>query len=338
MRNVDWVKAALAHKETPRIPFNMSFTPPARRRASIYYGTDDVEGLFGFPIAMNAPVSVKPMFADAAHFGDMVYDEFGIGWSTGVDDRGSPVRPCLPEPSLTGYRFPDPKAAYRFEGLADWCSSHGDDYRVLWVGDLWERATFMRGMENLLLDVALHEAFVDALLHELSQGILETMGILFATCAFEAVALSDDYGTQHGLLLSPASWRRLIAPRVREIYATARRHGRAVLHHSCGNILPIIPDLIDAGLDVLHPIQPEAMDVRMLKKAFGTDLSFCGGLRTQDLLPRGTPEEVRREVRELQRDMGAGGGYILEPGITVQADVPTANIVALLDAADGRRA
>jgi uroporphyrinogen decarboxylase len=97
--------------------------------------------------------------------------------------------------------------------------------------------------------------------------------------------------------------------------------------------VPIVGDLIDIGLDVLHPIQPEAMDIFHLKRQFGRHLTFCGGVRTQDLLPRGTPQQVRDEVRRLKDVMGAGGGYILEPGITLQADVPAENLVAMVEEA-----
>ena len=100
--------------------------------------------------------------------------------------------------------------------------------------------------------------------------------------------------------------------------------------------MPIIGDLIDLGLDILHPIQPEAMDILSLKKRFGKDLAFCGGVSTQDLLVSGTPDQVRREVQRLKREMSPDGGYILEPGITLQADVPRANLIALIDEARRR--
>jgi uroporphyrinogen decarboxylase len=145
--------------------------------------------------------------------------------------------------------------------------------------------------------------------------------------------VSDDYGTQSGMIIAPRDWRSLVKPRLAEIYSRARRQGRSVFHHSCGNILPIIPDLIEIGLDILHPIQPEAMDPKMLKREFGRDLTFCGGLGTQRLLPRGTADEVRGEIRRLKRELGRGGGYILEPGITVQADVPLENMVAMIEEA-----
>ena len=164
------------------------------------------------------------------------------------------------------------------------------------------------------------------------------MEILFTRFTFDGVALSDDYGTQRGMLMSPAHWRRFIKPRLAEIYGLARRHGRTVFHHSCGNIVPIIGDLIDVGLDVLHPIQPEAMDVAQLKRQFGTHLTLCGGVRTQDLLPRGTPRQIRDEVRRLKTVMADGGGYILEPGITLQSDVPIENLLALIEERGRKRA
>jgi uroporphyrinogen decarboxylase len=103
--------------------------------------------------------------------------------------------------------------------------------------------------------------------------------------------------------------------------------------HSCGNIYEIIPDLIELGLDLIHPIQPEVMDIYRLKKDFGKYISFQGGLRTQDLLPMGNPDDIKKEVKILKKEMGKGGGYILEPGITIQGDVPLDNLLAMLEEA-----
>ena len=179
----------------------------------------------------------------------------------------------------------------------------------------------------------LNPGFVADLLERLTAGILATMTVLFERFEFEGVALSDDYGIQRALVMSPAHWRKLIKPCLRRIYALAKRHDRVVFHHCCGHIVPIIPDLIELGLDILHPIQPEAMDILPLKKSFGRDLTFCGGISTQGLLRTARPQQVRAEVRRLKRAMGAGGGYILEPGITIQADIPPANLFAMIDEA-----
>ena len=331
--NREWVQQAMARTETCRVPFNFAFSPPARATAEAHYGGAPIEEVLDFPIRMSGPNTVKPLYAEPAKYGATLRDEFGVVWTTNEIDRGSPIGPCLAGPDLSGYVFPDPAAPYRYEGLADWCEQNRAHYTILWIGDLWERATFMRGMEGLLEDVVLAPRFVDELLRGLTDYILRTMEILFEGCRFDGIAVSDDYGTQKSLLISPGAWRGLVKPRLAEIYALARANGRAVFHHTCGNVREVIGDMIDIGLDFLHPIQPEAMDVLELKREFGRHVTLWGGLRTQDLLPNGTPEQIRAEVKRLKRELGEGGGYVLEPGIIVQADVPPRNVAALIDEA-----
>ena len=306
-----WIVDTLKHCQPYRVPFHFSFTPPVHARLEAHYGTRDVEAAIGMPMRMTGTKSIKPLYASPDDFGAIARDEFGVVWNVSERDRGSPVGPCLREPDLAGYRFPDPAATYRFEDLADWTTANADYYTVLWVGDLWERATFMRGMEAILMDVALNRRFVEELLRGLTDYILQTMEILFLRFSFDGVFLSDDYGTQRGMLISPADWRALIKLRLAEIYGLAKKHDRKMFHHSCGNIVPVIGDMIDLGLDVLHPIQPEAMDIFRLKREFGRHITLCGGVRTQDLLPHGTPQQVRDEVKHLKEVMGKGGGYIL---------------------------
>jgi len=328
-----WIRNSLAHQQPPKVPFNLALSPPARKLLVDHYGKADLETVIGMPMRFSGTETIKPLYASPDDFGDQAEDEFGVTWATSYIDRGSPVGPCLPEPDLSRYGFPDPTDASRFERLGGWTEANKGHFTVLWIGALWERATFMRGMEPLLLDLALNPEFVEELLHGLTEYILRTMEILFARFEFDGVALSDDYGAERSMLMSPAHWRRFIKPRLVEIYELAKRHNRVVFHHSCGHIKPIIGEMIDIGLDILHPIQPEAMDVFQLKREFGADVTFCGGVRTQDLLPRGTPAQIREEVKRLQDVMGKAGGYILEPGITVQADVPLPNLLALIEAA-----
>jgi len=334
MNNREWIKQIIEHKDTGKTPYNFMFSPPARRLVESHYKIKSIERELDFPVRMTSPRSIKPLYAPPEKYGEQIQDEFGVIWSTSAIDRGSPIKPCLAEPDLSGYRFPFPDQPCRFDEIGEWCKRQGDSFRIIWIGDLWERATFRRGMENLLMDIKLNPEFVKELLCGISNFILGTMKILFQqVLRFDGVALSDDYGNQKQLVMNPADWRQFVKPLLKEIYGLARANNRVVFHHSCGNIVEIIPDLIEIGLDILHPIQPEAMDIFALKKEFGKDLAFCGGLRTQDLLPRGTPEEIKKEVRMLKDKMGKGGGYILEPGITIQADVPEENIAAMIDEA-----
>ena len=332
-RNKDWIKAVIAHQDTGAVPYNFLFCPTAAAALRAHYGTDDLAEAIDLPMRMTSCASIKPLYASPAEFGPSVTDEYGVTWSTTHIDRGSPTGPALREADLSGYSFPDPAAEYRFEGLGAWCRDNAEHFTVIWVGDLWERATFVRGMENVLLDVAADEGFVAELLRGIADYVLATAGILLDRYEFDAIAVSDDYGTQKALVISPEHWRRLIKPLLAEIYGLAKGRGRYVFHHTCGHVTPIIPDLIEVGLDILHPIQPETMDIHRLKREYGAELAFCGGLRTQDLLPAGAPGEVRAAVRELKRTMGPGGGYILEPGITVQDDVPLANMLVMIEEA-----
>ena len=331
MTNKEWIKDVLSHKENLKVPYNFAFTPVSLRAACEHYG-EGIEEILNLPIRLIGPVSIKPLFADPDVFGDLAPDEFGVTWSTNKIDRGSPI-PCLPEPDLKGYSFPDPGDAYRFDGLDLWCENNKDNFTMIAGGDLWERAVFMRGMQELLLDLHLNPAFVHELLRSIADYILETMRILFEKFNFDAVFVSDDYGMQNSMMMSPESWREFVKPYLSEIYSFAKANGRAITHHSCGYIYPIIPDLIDIGLDILHPIQPEAMDIYALKREFGKDLTLNGGVNTQRLLPYGTESEIREEVKRLKDEMGKGGGYILEPGITILADVPQKNMIAMIDEA-----
>lgn len=149
----------------------------------------------------------------------------------------------------------------------------------------------------------------------------------------------DDFGTQTGPFMSPAMFREMVKPflaaRIRHI---RRFTDAAFFHHTCGGVAPLIPDLIEAGVEILNPLQPRAagMEPAALKRDFGRRLTFHGGVDTQELLPRGSPAEVREEVARLVRVLGAGGGYILAAAHHLQEDVPLANVVAMFAA--GRNA
>lgn len=333
MTHKEWIKATIAHRETGAVPYNFMFSPPAIRRLREYYAVPDVLEHIDLPMRTNGPRSPKPLYAKPEEFGPTVTDEFGVVWSTNDIDRGAPLVYSLPEADLSNYTFPDANDPWRFEGLAGWCQENTQYYTGMWVGALWERATFMRSMEELLLDLGENRHFVEELLEKLTENILVTAERLFEQGEFDCCCLSDDYGMQTSLLMSPRDWRELIKPRFKRIIDLAKKNGRQFFLHSCGCVQDIIPDFIELGLDILHPIQPETMDIAWLKREYGKDITFCGGVPTQNLLPNGTPDEVRTEVRRLKQVMGAGGGYILEPGITLQNDVPLENLVALVEEA-----
>lgn len=329
------VRSAIEHRETEKVPYNFMFSPPAERTLKEYYGLEDLIAALDMPMYFFGARD-KPLYADPDIYGPTITDQFGVVWSTSKIDRGSPIGPPLKEADLSHYSFPPPDDPKRFARLDQEVSRRRDRFLVAVIGDLWERAGFMRGLMKLCMDVLDSPKFLEELLEKIKEYVISTLEHL-ARYRPDAVFLSDDYGTQTGLIIDPRDWRRLVKPRLGEIYDEAKRRNLVVMHHSCGNVREIIPDLIEIGLDILHPTQPEVMDIFSLKREFGADLTFCGGIGTQHLLPRAMPAEVRGTVRKTLDIMARGGGYILEPGITLQADVPVENMVAMIEAARGYR-
>ena len=143
--------------------------------------------------------------------------------------------------------------------------------------------------------------------------------------------MGDDYGTQQGMMISPDSWRKTVKPHLARVDAQAEDYGMITMHHSCGGIVPIIPDLIEIEVDLLDPIQVRAvgMDPAALKADFGNKMTFHGAIDTQQTMPYGSEAQVRAEVRERIKVLGDGGGYILTGSHDLLDDVPTANILAM---------
>ena len=150
----------------------------------------------------------------------------------------------------------------------------------------------------------------------------------------DAIWFGDDWGDQRGIIIGPKRWREYLKPRWAKIYAAVHRHDMFVIHHSCGSVADIMPDIIEIGLDVLESVQPEAagMNPYELKRQWGDKLTFFGGLGSQSTIPFGTPEEIRAEVRRLRAEMGRDGGYILAPAKSLQPGTPTENAVAVFEA------
>lgn len=324
---------ALSYKKSKKVPYFFDFIPPAKEKLENYYIDNRVDEILDLPIKWGGTESIKPLYTSPDRYGRYLSDKFGVKWELSYFDRGSPVGHPLKKPDLSRYKFPDPASAYRFSHLPEWCRRNSDYFRLIWLGALWERATFIIGMRGLLTDLYLNKGFVYKLLEKLKEYNLMTMEIIIEICDFEAFGLSDDYGTQKDLIMSPEMWRLFIKPNLIEIFNLAKNNNKAIMLHSCGNIYKIIGDLVDIGLDILHPIQPEAMDIYRLKKEFGDNITFEGGISTQYLLLNYSSEEIRVRVREIKKRMSINGGYILDTEITIQGDIPIENLIVLIEVA-----
>jgi len=325
------VRAALEFRATPYVPYTFGFASPVATRLSKHYGVTDPFVTLGMHVFAVGPRPAAG-FAPPAEG----VDEFGVGWHTTPFGARLPVRHPMPEPTLRGYGWPDPQAPGRFDHVGETLVANQDRFLVAVVNHtLFERAYFLRGFEEFLLDLALRPAFAHALLDR----VLEfDLAILEALLAFpvDGVWFGDDYGHQGGLLISPQMWRTFIKPRLAVLFEQARQQGLPTFLHSDGAVAELIPDLLEMGLNVLNPLQPEVMDLAWLKQEYGRDLCFCGGISAQRVLSHGTPNEVEAELRQKIALLARGGGYIVATAGSVQADVPMANLVRLVDLLRGQ--
>lgn len=332
------VESALAHREVQPVPYYLDFTPPVEGWLCAHFGIDphDPGAKDALSRALgNAMLRMSVMPEPIPQPDGTVRDAFGVVWAQTDVNRGAPVRHPLPAPAsrapgLRGYGFPEPVAPPLLAQMARRTKENRDLYVAVFVGDLLERACFLRGMEAFLGDVVSEPASARELLQRLMDYTLTQMEAV-AELAVDCVFLSDDYGDQRGLLLSPATWRELVAPQLARFCRRARELGLTPALHSCGNIRALLPELIDLGFAIIHPVQPEAMDVAEVKRTLGHRFTIYGGLDTQRVLPDGSPEDVRALVARRLRELSPGGGFILGPAMKLQHDVPPENLLALLD-------
>ena len=207
---------------------------------------------------------------------------------------------------------------------------------VLYEGsDLFTRPAILRGMENLLVDMVERPEMAHFLIGKFTAFYAEDLArALEATGGgFQLYCEWSDYGTQGGLLISPAMWREFAGPYLKRLVDLCHSAGVAFMLHSCGAVRELIPDFIRIGVDVLDPVQTMAagMEPAALKRDFGERIAFHGGLDTQSTLPFGGPEEVRAEVRQRTATLGRAGGYIIAPSHNIQPDTPVENILAMYE-------
>ena len=187
------------------------------------------------------------------------------------------------------------------------------------------------------MDMVADQDLFLALLQALSSRMVRYLHELLSRVGqhVDVVVTGDDLGTQDSTLMAPALYRTLVKPEQAKVLDAIHRETRAkVFYHSCGNIYPLIGDLVEIGVDLLNPVQvsaPDLADTARLKREFGARLSFCGGVDTQDVMPHGSAQEVRAEVRRRIQDLAPGGGYVAAAVHCIQPDVPPANIVAMCD-------
>lgn len=325
----DRVWSAIRHRTPDRVPYNFTYTLPARRKLETHFGTTNLDAVLGNHLAI---YSVRREAGLQEVRPGYWRDEFGVVWNRTIDqDIGVVDDYLLKSRSLQHISFPDPDHHRRYDRLPSFIAANRDRFRVVSVGySLFERAWSLRGMAELMVDMLEAPNWVDELFDAITAFQLSTIERMVQH-DIDGVFLGDDWGHQRGVLMGPQLWRRFIKPRIARMYGAVKAAGKAVFIHSCGKVQELLPDLVDLGVDVFNPFQPEVMDLGEIKRRFGHQLAFYGGMSVQSVLPFGTPQQVRTEARRLMDEVGQGGGYIIGPSHDMPGDIPLANMVAFVE-------
>ncbi|MEM2991570.1 MAG: uroporphyrinogen decarboxylase family protein [Halobacteria archaeon] len=366
---IERVLSVLNHKEPPdRIPID--FGSPingihhiALRRLLSFIGAenypviifDKMQGLAEVPEFLLRHFGVDfihvrinpPLVSEVRYISqDSFVDEFGITFERRgyyfemVEDK----KPLYNAKTLQDVeKYIPPKAHEgRVRGLRKIAKHYNEDgYAVAmnwFTGGLWELTQWLHGISNSLRDIVLNPELMNAILDKVLEIHMNFIEIILNEVGdyIHIMRYGDDYGTQLGPQMSPKAWEYFIYPRLKKFVSYIKNNAKVkVLLHSCGGIRPLIPKFIDAGIDILNPLQPRAkgMDRKELKKEFGGKLIFHGGLDEQYVLPRGTIEEIETEVKDVIQTFSPGGEYIFSPAHNIQPDVPPQNILTAYTAA-----
>jgi uroporphyrinogen decarboxylase len=346
MTSKDRVLAAVAHRATARVP--ITFDAEKEVYAALYkhFGIESKEALFDrlhcdtwlmtprnyiVPASESAKeekTSIWGWKSVTAHYSGGTYEEVAWNPLAGKDELADIDRHNWPTPANQDYsQFPAAIAAQKERAII--AASSWGAYFI---------ASFVRGLENLLIDFATNEAYAERLIRTIADRILAMMENMLTQWGkgIDIVYMADDYCSQQSPLFSPGTFKRFVVPYLREAAALAHKHGKKFLLHVCGAVRPLLPMIIECGVDMLEPIQvrAEGMEASGLKRDFGRHICFYGGVDLQQVLCRGTPKTVAAEVRRLIDILGDGGGYVLGPGHTyIQVDAPIQNILAMYEAA-----
>lgn len=262
------------------------------------------------------------------------FDEWGIGhWAGGLEgtlDRMYP--PLATAKSVRDVEaLPSPQIEPGDASIvADY---HAAGYPVLgYAGSIYEWSWWLRGMERFMIDLAEGSVLAEAIIRKV-ESHTTSLALATARLGVDVLCMYDDAGTQRGMQISPALWRRYIKPAWQRVLAAVRSEFPDVRFflHSCGNIGSIIPDVIDLGFDILHPLQPECLDFAAVYRQYGKQIALCATLSSQKTLPFGMPDDVRREVRRLADVVRDDRRCILMPSNILQPETPWENIVAMAD-------
>ncbi|MGI5856601.1 MAG: uroporphyrinogen decarboxylase family protein [Candidatus Merdivicinus sp.] len=346
MTNVENFRSIARRTGYERMPFDFNMCPSLAEKFRDYVRRNNLD----IPESIIRVPGLDPKSADRETF--LKYYDHGFKEGTDIDCYGvahepgsaaafhmtkmyHPMEHFDSVEQVLAYPFPDYTNADPIPQQEAVKQAHQRDLPV--IGNLgnavWEPAWYMRGMENLMMDMMTEDPIAEILLNRVTD-ISCLQAESFARSGADAIFMGDDVGMQRTILMSESLYCTWLKPRLAKVIRAARAINPDILiiYHSCGFVTPLIPHLIDAGIDVLNPVQPECMDFGEIHSQFGDCLSFHGTIGTQTTMPFGTPDEVRRKVFENLEIAGEKGGLFVAPTHLLEPEVPVENVAAYIKA------
>lgn len=347
MTSRERVYAALRRTPADRVPVFMWFHPSTARRlaALLELPADRVAEAMGNDICqtwVNNNYAMEGVVHECE--GDAHEDFWGVRWvKRGEFNQieGFPLAGA-DAAGMLAYRFPSERMEFLLERMAPVLRQRGDRFIGVDVSPcVFEMYWRLRGMEETMFDLVAERGMAEAMLARCAD-----FSVMLSVAACERYEvdwlwLGDDVAGQQGLMMSPSLWRDLIKPQLKRVADIGTRRALPVAYHCCGALRDIVPDLIEIGVEILNPVQCNCagMDPLSLKREFGRDLTFMGGVDTQGVLPNGTADAVRTATARLIEGMTTdGGGYILAASHTIPPETPDENIFAMYEVAGISRA
>ena len=336
------VLKGIDHQETDRIPIGFNWaTSELVNKLKAYYKVSDNEGL------------QKAMHVDIRRLSPLVYcgeqryhmgekaDYWGItekALKDGDSSNQCPFAEISSVDEIEAYKWPSPDDFQDVHNIAGEIEAYKDFaiHGAVWAG-IFHNYLWMCGFENCLVYLHAQPEVARAIVRHITDfWIGYTRKVLeIGKGKIDIIDSFNDFGTQIDLIMSPEMTRKFILPELERFYAVAKEYSAKAYLHSCGCVTPIIPDLVNIGVDILDPVQVSArgMSPENLKAKYGADITFHGAIDTQHVLPEGSVDDVRNEVDRVVRILGESGGYILAGSQAFENDIPVENVVAMYDQA-----
>jgi len=343
------VIAAFSHKVPDRVPRSLNLSPALKEALQKALGTEDLVAALGLDASFDKVVGRAPsdVETDFTRYFDEIppgagYNDWGEMWYPAgyyhFQGQKKPMASFTSIKEIEAYPFPDIHAEVRYaEVPAQVAAVQAEGYPAISAYDpgFFETAHGVRGMQDILVDLLIHPDFSHALLEEIAVRKIGA-AVQYTQAGVDILMIGDDWGFQKSMVMSLDTFRTFFKPLLKKEIEAVRAVNPDVIiaYHSCGYVEPVVPELIECGIDVLQSVQPEANDTARLKRLYGDRLAFWGTVGVQSTFPFGTPEEVARVVKERIETMAQGGGLMIGPAHVIEPETPVENVLAFIRAVD----